>query len=86
MILGAKRYYEDLVADPQRWQLAHSLAQSLVRLDADPGDVEFRRRRYLARPVYGFLVRGGDEEALVLWQPHPTNADDVVVRYLSPDI
>lgn len=57
-------------------------------LAEDPGDRRVRRRELRSPPApapfWGFVVRGREEDYLVLWQL--VDADTVVVRYLGPDL
>ena len=81
--LGAlERLYEK---DPQCAERVDALLDVLAE---DSGDRRMRRRELRSPPAplpfWGFVVRGQDEDYLVLWQQR--DPDTVVVRYLGLDL
>lgn len=69
-------------ADQGRRHCAARLNSALDRLEADPGDVRNRRRRFNTIGLWGIAVICGDDEWLILWEPHE---DDVVmVHHIVP--
>jgi hypothetical protein len=85
----------ELVFDPDadaalsRLEAAGSLLlqrvnQVLDWLEADPAEPRVRRVRFHRPALWCVTVAAGDEEWAVLWEPHATEADVVVVRYLGP--
>ncbi|MDP1806075.1 MAG: hypothetical protein Q8K72_12970 [Acidimicrobiales bacterium] len=71
-------------ADAVRSVLAHRLNDVLDRLESNPGDASLRRHRFYRPALWCVLVEAQGEDWAVLWEPHPTQADDVIVRYLGP--
>lgn len=73
-----------LETDPQSVQAVARIWDALEDLAEDPSASSVRTRSYQNGP-WGFLVRDGDEDWLVLWQTGP-GADEVTILYLGPDI
>ena len=71
-------------ADAARRVLANRINDVLDRLETNPGDASLRRHRFHQRALWCVLVVAQGEDWAVLWETHPTQADDVIVRYLGP--
>lgn len=57
----------------------------LDQLEEHPTVASVRRRRYF-NAMWGVVIRGPDEDWLILWEAHPTIDGDVLIQYLGPDI
>lgn len=68
--------------DPGQDHLVARIHTALDVLEADPGDVRNRRRRFNTIGVWGIAIVAGDEEWLILWEP--ADGDDVVVHHIIP--
>ena len=56
---------------------------ALDLLEDDPSDGRVRRRQYRDPKMWGIVVRGRDEDWLILWD----QVDDLVtVLYIGPDL
>lgn len=73
----------ELGSDPTRAALLARLDDVLDSLADDPGRAELRRHRFQIG-VWGVVVRADDEEWVVLWEPHPSIDDAVIVQYVGP--
>lgn len=71
-------------ADPTRSGLAHRINAVLDRLESNPGDASLRRHRFYRPALWCVLVEAQGESWAVVWEPHPTEADAVTIRYLGP--
>ena len=71
-------------ADAVRSVLAHRINDVLDRLEMNPGDASLRRHRFHQPALWCVLVEAQGEDWAVLWETHPTQPDDVIVRYLGP--
>lgn len=72
-----------LLNDPTRIELANAVRPALAGLRENPGDGKFRRRCYQHPPVYGFVIRSSNDEALILW----TLTDDAIaIQYIGDDL
>jgi hypothetical protein len=71
-----------LEADPLEERCAARLNSALDRLEADPGDVVNRRRRFNTLGLWGITVTCGDTEWLILWEP--VDDDAVIVHHIVP--
>ena len=72
-----------LERDPQRRALAAAMDRVLLRLETHPGDASLRRNRF-TNGLWAISVSGSGEDWFVLWEPHPDEADGVVVQYVGP--
>ncbi|MFM8861861.1 MAG: hypothetical protein ACKOIA_05300 [Acidimicrobiia bacterium] len=79
----AERALRSLERDRARGALARRLDDVLDLLERDPGSVELRRHRFVTG-LWGVVVGSDDENWIVLWEPHPTIADAIVVQYVGP--
>lgn len=79
----ALRRLEALEADPTRSRLAMAVNDILDLLELDPGDGRLRRERFQAPPLWFVRISAADETWALLWEPHPTEANTVVVQYLG---
>jgi hypothetical protein len=73
-----------LEADPSQSLLLRRMNELLDVLETDPADPRVRRVRFQRPRLWCFTVFTADEEWAVLWEPHPEEADAVIVRYLAP--
>jgi hypothetical protein len=71
-----------LEADEIQRGCAARLNSALDLLEADPGDVRNRRRRFNTIGLWGIGVVCGDEEWLILWEPG--DDDVVIVHHVIP--
>ena len=71
-----------LEADPARALLVGRLHTALDLLEADPGDVRCRRRRFQGIGVWGIPVVVDEEEWLILWEPG--EGGDAIVQAIAP--
>jgi hypothetical protein len=74
-----------LESDPTAAPLLTKVAATLALLDTDPGHETLRRRRFRDPALWCVTVIAGEEALVILWEPHPTIPDDIVVQYLGPD-
>ena len=72
-----------LERDPQRRALAAAMDRVLLRLETHPGDASLRRNRF-TNGLWAISVSASGEDWFVLWEPHPDEADSVVVQYVGP--
>lgn len=79
----ADRALDELDQDPARRRLSERVAATLDALELDAGRAELRRHRFVSG-LWGIVVHGDDETWVVLWEPHPTNDDAVVIQYVGP--
>ncbi len=70
--------------DPTRGDLASKLNHVLDTLESNPGDASVRRHRFHQPALWCVTVATTREEWAILWEPHPTHQDEVIVRYLGP--
>lgn len=53
-------------------------------LESDPEDPRVRQRHWARTPeLWGFTVRGRDEDWTVLWEPDDVDPDVLVVRWFG---
>lgn len=71
-----------LEADEGQRRCAARLNTALDRLETDPGDARNRRRRFHTVGLWGIAVVCGQEEWLILWEPH--EGDLVIVHHIVP--
>lgn len=71
-----------LEADPDRALLVGRLHVALDLLEANPGDVRCRRRRFQSIGVWGIPVTVDDDEWLILWEPG--EGSDVIIQVITP--
>lgn len=71
-------------ADPTRSGSARRIDVVLDRLESNPGDPSLRRHRFHQPALWCVLVEAQGETWAVSWEPHPTNDDAVIIRYLGP--
>ena len=71
-----------LEADPARALLVGGLHVALDLLEAEPGDVRCRRRRFQSIGVWGIPVVVDDEEWLILWEPG--SGSDGIIQAITP--
>ncbi len=64
--------------------LGRRVVEVLDWLEADPSDPRVRRIRFHHPALWCVTVVAGEEEWAVLWEPHDTEPDAVVVRYVGP--
>lgn len=74
---------DHLESDPARAELLATTRRALGILEEDPGQADARRQRF-SNGLWAVPLFGAGEEWLLLWEPNPSNADEVVVRYLGP--
>jgi hypothetical protein len=79
----ADRTLTALDADPTRAQLAERVNEVLDALERDPGSATLRRHRFQIG-VWGVVVSGSGDDWIVLWEPHPTLDDAVIIQYIGP--
>lgn len=72
-----------LEADPSRRRLLARVRVVLDLLEAEPGNETLRRIRFSTQ-LWCVTVVAGDDVLVVLWEPHPNEANDVVVQYIGP--
>lgn len=73
-----------LEADPARSGSARAVLDVLRRIAADPGADDVRRLRFHAVGYWGVPVSGNSEDWLILWEPHETESDVILLGYLGP--
>ena len=73
-----------LEADPSRRELLARISAVLDQLESDPGDATVRRLRFHRPALWCVPVVSHDEEWAILWEPHPTEPDIIVVQYVGP--
>ncbi len=71
-----------LEVDGGQRHCAARLNSALDVLEADPGDVRNRRRRFNTIGLWGIAVICGDDEWLILWELH--ESDVVMVHHIVP--
>ena len=66
-------------------RLAERLNTTLDAFEDDPSDARYRTRAYTgaAKGAFGFVVRGPDDDVLVLWQQFNNG---IRVWYIGPPI
>ena len=72
-----------LESDSTRTELLTATRRALRTLEEDPGQSEVRRHRF-SNGLWAVLLFGAGEEWILLREPNPSDADEVVVRYLGP--
>jgi hypothetical protein len=82
--LDADRALKGLEADPGEARMLARVEAVLDLLERDAGDTTLRRVRFRDPPFWCVTVVAGEEERVILWEPHPTETDDVIVHYLGP--
>ena len=84
--------YFDVEADAALTRLEHDDTQPklqaavnrvLDQLENDPGDRTVRKNRFTIG-LWAVSAHGENESWLILWEPHPTDSDGVMVHYLGP--
>ena len=75
---------EALDADPSRSVMSQRIKDVLDLLESDPGDARLRRVRFHRPALWCVTVFAAEEEWAILWEPHPTAADVVLVQYVGP--
>ena len=70
--------------DPSRSRMFERIQDLLDLLESDPGDARVRRVRFHQPALWCVTVFAAEEEWAILWEPHPTMADVVVVQYVGP--
>ena len=73
-----------LERDRSKVRMHLAVTRVLDQLEADSTHESVRRIRFHDPPVWCVKVTAAGEEWVVLWQPHPTEADSAVVRYIGP--
>jgi hypothetical protein len=71
--------------DPSARRLLNRVQAVLDLLESDPRHESLRRRRFRAPPLWCVTVVAGNDVRAILWEPHPTEPDDVFVHYIGPD-
>lgn len=66
--------------DPAWRRCVGRIHQALDLLEADPGDVRNRRRRFMTIDLWASAVFCDDSEWLILWEPG--DGEDVVVHHI----
>jgi hypothetical protein len=82
---AAERAYRLLDADPTAGELLDRVDRMLDLLEADPGDVRVRQRRFAKIGAWGIVVRDRHADLLIIWEPSPTRPLDVNVDYIGTD-
>lgn len=72
-----------LESDPARAELLGATRRALGTLEENPGQAEVRRHRF-SNGLWAVLLFGDDEEWVLLWDPNPSDPEEVVIRYLGP--
>lgn len=80
---AADRALRALEGDRERRALAGRIDEILDQLERNPGRAELRRHRFVTG-LWGVIATAGDENWIVLWEPHPTIDDAIVVQYAGP--
>lgn len=70
--------------DPSQQHCAARLHSALDVLEADPGDVRNRRRRFATIGLWAIAVVCGEEEWLILWEPLDDGGDVVLDHHIVP--
>ena len=70
--------------DPGRKRLAQQVNAELRRIAHDPGNASVRRHRFQSVDAWVVVVQGDDEDWAILWRPHETEADVILVPYVGP--
>ena len=66
-------------------RLLQTRVQAVLDLLArNPSHETLRRRRLHIPSLWWVTVVAGNEELVILWEPHPTIPDDVLVHYVGP--
>lgn len=71
-------------AEPARRKVAERVNEELRRIARDPGNESVRRHRFQAVDAWVLVVRGDDEDWAILWRPHETEPDVILVPYVGP--
>ena len=71
-------------ADPARKRLAERVNEELRRIARDPGNASVRRHRFQSFDAWVVTVRGEEEDWAILWRPHETEPDVILVAYVGP--
>jgi hypothetical protein len=71
-------------ADPARKRLAERVNEELRRIARDPGHASVRRHRFQSVDAWVVTVRGEEEDWAILWRPHETEPDVILVAYFGP--
>ncbi|MEA2971965.1 MAG: hypothetical protein QOG82_423 [Actinomycetota bacterium] len=72
-----------LEADPAARRLCSRVQAVLDLLESDPGSSRLRQLRY-TNGLWGVVVVSTIGTVVILWEPHPTEPNEVVVQYLGP--
>src|SRR4051794_41146257 len=79
-----RRRIAQLDADVRRQELAAAVHDVLDLLEPDPLAGAVRRRRVQSPPLWHVRIETGAHPWALLWEPHPSGADVVLVHYLGP--
>ncbi len=71
-----------LEADVRQQRCAARINSALDLLEADPGNVRNRRRRFNTLSLWGIVVLCDDDEWLILWELG--DSDTVIVHHIVP--
>ena len=70
--------------DPARRKLADRVNETLARIARNPGDASVRRHRFQSVDAWAVTIPGDDEDWIILWAPHETEPDVILVPYIGP--
>lgn len=79
----ADRALIELDRDRSRRRLSERVEDVLDALERDPGRAELRRHRFVTG-LWGVIVAADGEEWIVLWAPHLTMEDAIMIHYVGP--
>lgn len=65
--------------------LLDRIDRALDLLEADPGDIRVRQRRFAKIGAWGIVIRDRSSDLLIIWEPGPPHPLDVNVNYIGPD-